>query len=636
LNKRRSSLGPGGKLIVGGLGGLVILFLLWQFVIPFFFSPAQPVTPGTPNQANNSSNTSTTPDLVGSIIDATSTQPIAQAVIKGGDGSQVAQTDEKGQFTIAKLPADKDKLTVTAPGYETVPLPLTADAAKAIQLKPRVTTGTLVDSDTQQPIAGKLVRGGDKATVTDDSGKFTFTGLSDDSKIDVDLIGYQKAEQAVGSTSGDLTVAIKSTSFNGSLTDAQTGKPIANALVKTLDDSNMATTGEDGKFSFSDLTRDDSTQLKVRAPGYKIQTFKATDLAKGAKMNEFKVNAIYVPGVFAIRANYQDLFTPYLEMADKGEINAIVVDMKFDDNGTLWFDSQTDQAKQYKTVRDGGTNPDVLIDVKAMLADAHKHGLYVITRMVIMRDPAIAKANPAWSLKSRATGEPWKDTNGLVWPNPFVPEVADYNAALAKELAGLGVDEVQFDYIRFPTDGKLSDIQYKPDLSWTQLSDDEKLREQTIDNVVKKTYDILKTTDTFLSLDVFGMSLWREDDNNIGQQYNDLVFLTDYICPMVYPTHFEIGTLDQKQYPGPTGNYPGVIITKSGIIANKLEEKLKPIAKYRPWLEDFSLAPVVHTPERVRLQIQAANDNGSWGWTLWNAGGKYTTQILQNFAQAKK
>ena len=323
MNKRRSSLGPGGKLIVGGLGGLVILFLLWQFVIPFFFSPAQPVTPGTPTQANNSSNTSTTPDLVGSIVDATSTMPIAQAVIKGGDGSQVAQTDEKGQFTIAKLPADKDKLTVTAPGYETVPLPLTADAAKAIQLKPRVTTGTLVDSDTQQPIAGKLVRGGDKATVTDDSGKFTFTGLSDDSKIDVDLIGYQKAEQAVGSTSGDLTVAIKSTSFNGSLTDAQTGKPIANALVKTLDDSNMATTGEDGKFSFSDLTRDDSTQLKVRAPGYKIQTFKATDLAKGAKMDEFKVNAVYVPGVFAIRANYQDLFTPYLEMADKGGVSQV-------------------------------------------------------------------------------------------------------------------------------------------------------------------------------------------------------------------------------------------------------------------------------------------------------------------------
>jgi hypothetical protein len=635
LNKRRSSLGPGGKLIVGGLGGLVLLFLLWQFVIPFFFSTAQS-NPGAPNQANNSTNTSTTPDLVGSVVDATSTAPLTHAVIKGADGSVIAQADAKGQFTINKLPADKDKLTVSAPGYEAVPLPLTNEAAKSIQLKQRVTTGTLVDSDTQQPIAGKLVRGGDKATVTDDAGKFTFTGLSEDDKIDVDLIGYKQAVQTVGTTSTALTIAIKSTSFSGSLLDAQTNKPIPNALVKTMDDSNMAMTGEDGKFTFSDLEHDADTQLKVRAPGYKIQTFKASDLAKGVKMNEFKVNAVYVPGVFAIRANYQELFTPYLDMADKGMINAIVVDMKFDDNGTLWFDSQTPQAKQYKTIRDGGTNPDVLIDVKAMLADAHKHGLYVITRMVIMRDPAIAGANPAWSLKSKATGQPWKDTNGLVWPNPFVPEIADYNAALAKELSDLGVDEVQYDYIRFPTDGKLSDIQYKPDLDWTQLSDDEKLREQTIDSVVKKTYDILKTTDTFLSLDVFGMSLWRVDDNNIGQQYNDLVFLADYICPMVYPTHFETGTLDQKEYPGPTGNYPGVIITKSGEIANKLETELKPIAKYRPWLEDFSLPPVVHTPERVRLQIQAANDLGSWGWTLWNAAGKYSTTILQNFAQAKK
>lgn len=633
MNKRRSSLGPGGKVIVWGLGGLVLLFLLWQFVIPFFFAPANQA--GTnPTSANNSS-ASKTPDLEGAILDASSARPVALAVIKSADGSEVARTDQNGQFSIAKLPADKDKLTVSAPGYEAIPLPLTKDAAKSIQLQPRVVSGTLTDSETQQPIANRLVRGGDKASITDSTGKYTFSGLADGAKVSVDLIGYEAVEKTV-STGTTLDLAVKSTIFNGSLIDAQSNKPIPNALVKTQDGSQSATTGQDGKFTFSDLKRDDTTELKIRAPGYKIQNVKASDLAKGAKIEPFKVNAIYVPGVFAIRANYQELFTPYLEMADKGQINAIVVDMKFDDDGTLWFDSQTPQAKQYGTVKKGGADPNVLIDVKSMLADAHKHGLYVIARMVIMRDPAIAKANPAWSLKSRATGEPWKDTNGLVWPNPFVPEVAEYNAALATELAGLGLDEVQFDYIRFPTDGKLSDIQYKPDLNWTQLSDNEKLRESTIDGVVKKTYDILKNTDTFLSLDVFGMSLWREDDNNIGQQYNDLVFLADYICPMVYPTHFELGTLDQKQYPGATGNYPGVIITKSGVIANKLEQQLKPIAKYRPWLEDFSLPPVKHTPERVRLQIQAANDNGSWGWTLWNAAGNYTTQILQNFAQAKK
>lgn len=634
MNKRRSSLGPGGKLIVGGLGGLVILFLLWQFVIPFFFAPASQA--GTPNSANNSSSASKNPELEGAIVDANSTLPVAQAVIKGPDGSEVAKTDDKGQFKIAKLPADKDKLTIAAPGYETVSLPLAKDAAKAIQLKQRVITGTLVDSETQQPIANRLIEGGNKAVITDDSGKFSFTGLADDAKIAVNLIGYQPLEQPVGTGTTPLVVPIKSTIFSGTLTDAKSGKPIPHATVKTLDGSTFATTGQDGKFTFSDLKRDANTELKVRAPGYKIQTLKAADLAKGAKIEPFKTNAVYVPGVFAIRANYKELFTPYLEMADKGQINSIVVDVKFDDDGTLWYDSKTPLAKELNTIKRGGKDPDVLIDIPALMADARKHGLYVIARMVIMRDPAVAKAKPEWALKNRTTGQPWKDSNGLVWPNPFVPEIAEYNTQLAMELAAMGVDEVQYDYIRFPTDGKLSDIQYKPDLNWTQLSDNQKLREETVNNVVKKTYDLIKVTDTYLSLDVFGMSLWREDDNNIGQQYNDLVFLADYICPMVYPTHFELGTLDQKQYPGATGNYPGVIIQKSGVIANKLEEQLKPIAKYRPWLEDFSLPPVKHTPERVRLQIQAANDNGAWGWTLWNAGGNYNTQVLQNFAQVKK
>jgi hypothetical protein len=234
LKKRRSSLGPGGKLIVGGLGGLVVLFLLWQFVIPFFLSPAAKQA-GAPDSANNSSNTSKSPELEGSIVDASSSLPITQAVIKAPDGSEVARTDEKGQFTIAKLPADKDKLTVAAPGYETVPLPLVNEAAKAIQLKPRVITGTLVDSETQQPIADRLVRGGDKGSITDESGKFSFTGLPAGAKISVDLIGYEPLEQTVEADSSNLVIPIKSTIFSGSLTDAQSGKPISLALVKTLD-----------------------------------------------------------------------------------------------------------------------------------------------------------------------------------------------------------------------------------------------------------------------------------------------------------------------------------------------------------------------------------------------------------------
>ena len=634
MKKRTTPFGPGGRLIVGGLGGLVVLFLLWQFVIPFFFGSS---TASNNNTSANGSNAAPRAELEGTILDAATGRPLSSASVRQADGTEVAKVDGNGQFSIAKLPADKDKLTISAPGFQTTALPLSKEAAHAIQLKPFVLTGTLIDSDTQQPIANRLLRGGNQATTTDEAGKFTFSGLPDGSKITVDLIGYETVEKTVDSKTSDLQVAIRSTAFDGTLTDSKSGKPVANALLKT--DTASATTGQDGKFHFNDLKHDDSTVLKVRAPGYKIQSFKATELAKGAKLEPFTVRAVYVPGVFAIRANYDDLFTPYLQMADKGEINTIVLGMKNDDDGMLWYDSQTPTAKQFNLVKrtnDGKFNADLLMDIPKLLADAKKHNLYVVARYVVMRDPALAKAKPEWALRNNRTGGAWQDDNKLSWPNAFIPEVGDYNAGLAKELAGLGFDEVQYDYIRFPTDGKLKEIQYKPDLNWTQLSDNEDLRTSTIEGIVKKAYDALRSTDTFLSLDVFGMSLWREDDNNIGQQYNNLVMLSDYICPMIYPTHFETGTLDQKQYPGQTGNYPGVIIQKSGVIANKLEAKLKPIAKYRPWLEDFSLFGVKDTPEHLRLQLQAADDTGATGWTLWNSEGKYTHSVLLAWSQSHK
>ena len=643
MKKRTAPFGPGGMIIVGGLGGLVVLLLAWQFVIPFFF--------GNANSNNNSTNSSSnnnvaaaapTPALVGSVVDAASGRSLQGASIRQSDGTEVAKVDASGTFTLTKMPSDKDKLTVDAPGYQPIDLPLSQEAAKSINLKPNVLNGTLVDSDTQQPIANRLVRAGDQAMVTDAQGQFSFTGLPDGSKVTVDLIGYELTEKTIDATTTSLTIPVHSTAFDGSLTDTKSGKPIANAIVKT--DEASATTGQDGKFHFSDLQHTDSMTLTVRAPGYKIHVFTAADLAKGAKMDPFIVHAVYVPGIFAIRANYDDLFTPYLDMADKGEINTIILGVKSDEaDGLLEYESQVPIAQKDNLIernKDGSTNDELLIDIPKVLAEAHKHGLYVSARYVVMRDPGLAKAEPTWALQNNKTGGLWADDNGLNWPNPFIPQVGDYNAALAKELSGLGFDEIQYDYIRFPTDGPLKQIQYKSDLSWTQLSDMEDLRTSTIEGVVKKAYDVLQPTNTFLSLDVFGMSLWRVDDNNIGQQYNNLVMMSDYICPMVYPSHFDEGTLDESKYPGHPVLYPGVIITKSGIIANELDAQLHPIAKYRPWLEDFSKTwgtPVVkNTPAHVLAQIQAAEDNGSWGWTLWNAEGDYTESVLLNWAKTHK
>jgi hypothetical protein len=317
-----------------------------------------------------------------------------------------------------------------------------------------------------------------------------------------------------------------------------------------------------------------------------------------------------------------------------------VIGVKDDDTGLLWYNSQVPLAKQLGLVYNlNGVQPDELMDPKKLIADAHKHGLYVVARYVVFRDPSIAAKKPEWAVKSKKTGQPWVDDNGLSWPNQFVPQVSDYNADLAKELAGFGFDEVNYDYIRFPTDGDLKDIQYKPDLDWTALSQDEKLRTDTIESAVMKAYNNLRTTNTFFSLDVFGYSLWRVNDaDGIGQQYNDLVFMSDYICPMVYASLFSPGEMGFDD----PGAHPKEIIEESGRIANKLEEQLKPVAKYRPWLGDYDKlygpkeTQFKSTAERVEVQINAADQFGASGWTLWNANGDYISQALSDTAPPKR
>ncbi len=643
MRKKRgiTNLTPGGKLVLGGAGVLVVLFLAWQFIISPIFVTRSSTSDTSQAQNSTDSNQNSTAtakaELTGQILDANYGIPLSGAVIKRGDGSELAKTDSEGKFAIGKLPADKTKLMIVAPGYAPLGLPLAGDAAKNIKLQPTILNGQLLDADTQKPIANRMVNSSVGAAVTDENGKFTLNKVTADTKVSVQLVGYEKVEQAVDLNNlGNFSLSIRSTVFEGSLTDSSTGKPIANALIKNGDLT--TNTNAEGKFRFSDAPRGPQTEYTVRASGYKIQTFKAKELSDGVKIAPFKFRGVYVPGVFAIAPNYDDLYAPYFKMADQGLINAVVLGVKDDDTGLLWYDSKVPLATQLGLIYDkNNVTRNQLMNVKKILDESHKHGLYVVARYVVYRDPGLASKKPEWTLKSKKTGKSWIDASGLSWPNQFIPEVGDYNAALAKELAELGFDEVQYDYIRFPSDGDLSDIQYNPSLDWTELRKNEKLRTDTIEGTVLKAWNNLRTTNTFLSLDVFGYSLWREDDaDGIGQQYNNLAMISDYICPMVYPTHFSAGEMG---FPDP-GAKPKEIIEQSGKIANKLEQKLNLVAKYRPWLEDFDKTwgpkanQVKTSPERVKVQIVAADSLGASGWTLWNPNGKYLQQPLaQTVAQ---
>lgn len=663
MRKRRDKariLAPGGALLLGGIAAFAVIFVVWQFLIPFFFVKTTPPTPNTiPNPASvattsnpatstssgivatsaptiSAGSTVVTPsglvkaNLTGKITDATDGTPITNAKIEVNK-SVLAQTDTTGVYSVTDS-LSFAPLIFSAPGY----YPYTSYAKLGsdfpVQLKPMMLTGLLQDVDTQKPLTNQTITFDNRTFTTDSSGKFTLTKVKEGEKIAVKIAGYEQVETTVDPAKLEgIVLSTRSTRLETTILDAESGKPVKNAVISI--GKLQVEADKDGKFVLNEAPR--TAEISIRAPGYKIQTFKIATIAdKGIKLTPFYFRGIYVPGLFALRYNYNEFMPQYWKMADQGLINALVIDAKSDDSGKLWYDSQIPIAKQLNLIADKDPSTDKalakadLIDYKKLISEAKQHGLYVVIRFVVYRDPAIAGAKPEWALKSKKTGKSWQDSSKLVWPNQFIPEVGDYNFEVAKELSTMGFDEIQFDYIRFPSDGDLNDIDFGNGKTWATVSgaENEKLRTDTIERVVRKTHDYLKTTNVFLSLDVFGYSLWLADDVGIGQQYNNLVKLSDYICPMVYPSHFSPGTKGLKN----PGLYPTEIYAESGKLAAQIESKIETYARYRPWLEGFPKNYGAKefqyklTPEHVKAQLDAVKASVSaTGWIIWNVVGDY-------------
>jgi hypothetical protein len=616
-------------MVLGGIGAVAIIFVAWQFIIPFFFARPQSnttaPTPAPTTQANVvKPNQPAIPVLAGKIIDATNRTPVPNAKIEALS-KKLAESDVSGTFQIMdSLPLAP--LMVSAPGYHSTSW-FSLENTAEIALKPVVLSGKLVETGSDKPLTNLSFTYNSQSFSTDSTGKFSISRVIEGEKVVIMPAGYEKVEITVQPDKLEgLTLTTRSIKLEGTILDAQSGKPVRNVILSMGEIRVEA--DDDGKFVFLNPPADDL--IKVRAPGYKIQTFKATDASKGLKLEPFYFRGIYIPGVFTTRDNYDKLIPPYWKMAEQGLMNAIIVDIKHDDTGKLFFDSQLPIAKELNLLYDPTKRN--LTDFKRLIADAKKYNLYVVARYVVYRDPAIASARPEWALKSKKTGKSWQDTSKLVWPNQFIDAVGDYNYELAKEVSKMGFDEIQFDYIRFPSDGDLTDIDFGNGKDWKAISgsQNEKLRTDQIERIVKKTHDYLKTTDVFFSLDVFGYSLWLTDDVGIGQQYNNLVKMSDYICPMIYPSHFDPGTMN---FPNP-GLKPFEIMQQSSKISAQIEAKVDTYARYRPWIEAFpkNYGPrnlqYKHTPERIKAQIDGINSiPTATGWTLWNVAGDYDESV---------
>lgn len=519
-------------------------------------------------------------------------------------------TGPDGTATIP-LSNDSIELLIEAPGYESVKATLTRDAPRdwPVALRPNVLSGKLTDATTSHGISGAEVAivtpdGAALATTTDGEGEYRFEGVPDGAIVRFSSADYGQTEQAIEQRS-TIDLSMQPTYVAGMVRDAN-GNPVAGARVAAANGTAETEAAEDGTFRLTGGS--DVQEVLVSAAGFSEQTL-AVDASRqvNAQLEEEMIKAIYANlGVLGDQERWNTL----LEIADTTEINAIVIDVKQD---TIYYDTQV----QFFRDVPGMVTP--VLDMQGILAQMEERGIYSIARMVVFKDPVVAAGRPDLAVVDENTGEPWLDMNGTPWVNAFNEELWTANADLGAELAQMGFDEVQYDYIRFPSDGDLRTADFGNDYS-------EEKRRAAITGAVAIGAEKVQGAGAAFAIDLFPIIALFGDDQGIGQTLQDLTPLADYVCLMIYPSHYELGNIPVDGHPN---DFPAETVTYT---LEKAEEIVPgTIKKMRPWLQDFTY-PLegysAYGPEEVRAQIDAAEAAGVSGWILWNAAGEFEVPAL--------
>lgn len=318
------------------------------------------------------------------------------------------------------------------------------------------------------------------------------------------------------------------------------------------------------------------------------------------------VKAIYMSACVAATPSFREKL---LKIAKTTEINSIMIDVK-DYTGTISFNSENELFKE-----NIGSGCKVK-DLKEFIGKLHDSGVYVIARISSFQDKYLVSKKPDLAVKRNSDGGIWKDYKGVSWLDAGSKETWNYLVALAKESYEIGFDEINFDYIRFPSDGNMKDIYYP--------FSNGKVKSEVMRSFFAYLNESLKDLGAPISADFFGMTMTNSDDLNIGQVLEDALPYFDYIAPMVYPSHYPSGFNGYSN----VNEHPYDIVKFSmdkGVERAKIATS-SPL-KLRPWLQDNDY-PVKYTPAMVRAQIQATYDAGLDSWMLWDAGNTYTVEAL--------
>jgi len=366
------------------------------------------------------------------------------------------------------------------------------------------------------------------------------------------------------------------------------------------------------------------------------------------------IKAVYVTAYSAGAKTYLS----YLKNLFKNtEVNAVVVDIKGSD-GYVAYASGAEEVKKYNLTNLAIKNIDELVRF------FHDQNVYVIGRVAVFEDPQYAKARPELAVYNKAKtlrdasgqanlSQPvlWRDNNGLAWLDPNSKDVWDYNVSLAKDAFYHGFDEINFDYIRYPSDGNTKNMGFP-------FLDEKMVASETI----KEFFHYLRISlpNEKISADLFGLTTINTDDMGIGQIIEDAFENFDYVCPMVYPSHYANGFrgfVNPAEHPYEVIKYSmeSALLREKKLIKSQQDLAMKNsepagspaaslqevtdimdpvlLTRIRPWLQDFNMG-AFYTAEMVRQEIKATQDSlgdSYSGFMLWNPSNIYTQgAVLKN------
>ena len=303
-----------------------------------------------------------------------------------------------------------------------------------------------------------------------------------------------------------------------------------------------------------------------------------------------------------------------IDVAKRTEVNALVIDVK-DDRGFVLYRSRVPLAREIGADTVAPMRADRM---RAVLDTMRAHGVYPIARIVVMKDPLLARKRSEWAIKRASDGHPWLDKNGNPWLDPHQRGPWQYAVDLACEAIDLGFSEVQYDYVRFPDEKRIA-----TEATFALARGRE--RSSVIRDQLRFLRGSLRPYGVPVTADVFGLTTSDSTDMGIGQLWERFIDAVDVVLPMTYPSHYARGNYGLSN---PNGS-PYKVIDRALRDAKRRSAGTPNAARIVPWYQDFTLGAPRYGPAQVRAQMQAGYDNGIHDWMLWNPGSRYTLAALR-------